>query len=324
MVDGVDTPVSNNSWQTDGSVPKLRAMGFGELLDTLFSLYRAHFKAFLGIATLYFTAMLIGGTISFFDDSIGRDTRVVLWIVTMSVLSCVSVFVVSALVFASVQAYLDGKIKTGTVLRQARRQFFRCLISFIVFGLIIFVLTFLILLVFVGLSRSFVSSSIVVRGVVFSIFVMIILSAASSFVAYWCFYISTISVEQTTAPPALGRSDELIRDKWWRINGVMLAILLLQFSVGFIFRFTFGILLELTKLADINEFVATIQWGAFFQLPRNVAEFHLVTALMYLINSGIDALTLPIWVIGCTLLYFDQRIRREGFDIEVMATRRGK
>ena len=324
MVDGVDTPVSNNSWQTDGSVPKLRAMGFGELLDTLFSLYRAHFKAFLGIATLYFTAMLIGGTISFFDDSIGRDTRVVLWIVTMSVLSCVSVFVVSALVFASVQAYLDGKIKTGTVLRQARRQFFRCLISFIVFGLIIFVLTFLILLVFVGLSRSFVSSSIVVRGVVFSIFVMIILSAASSFVAYWCFYISTISVEQTTTLPTLGRSDELIRGKWGRINAVMLGVLLLHFSINLIFRIAFGTLLTLTGLAEVTEFFATVQWMTVFQLPTRVDEFHLVTALMYVINSGIDALTMPIWVIGCTLLYFNQRIRREGFDIEVMATRQGK
>ena len=323
MVDGVDTPVSNNSWQTDGSVPKLRAMGFGELLDTLFSLYRAHFKAFLGIATLYFTALLIGGTISFFDNSIGRDTRVVLWIVTMSVLSCVSVFVVSALVFASVQAYLDGKIKTGTVLRQAGRHFFRCLVSAIIFGLVISLLTFFCVLFFGGTFRPLISNSVGAIIVGLGIFVILFL-AISSFTTYWCFYISAIFVERLSDRGELRRSRALIRGRWWRINGVMLATLLLQFSVGFIFRVTFGILLELTKLADINEFVATIQWGAFFQLPRNVAEFHPLTALMYLINFGVDALTLPIWVIGCTLLYFDQRIRREGFDIEVMATRQGE
>ena len=324
VVDGVDAPASDNSSQLKNELPRLQAMRFGELLDTMFSLYRAHFKVFLGIATLYFTAMLIGGTISFFDDSIGRDTRVVLWIVTMSVLSCISVFVVSAIVFASVQAYLDGKIIIGTVLRQAGRHFFRCFISAILVGLIVFIMTFLILLVFVGFTGSFVSSSIVVMVVALSIFLFIIFSAASSFVAYWCFYISTISVERATTLSALGRSDELIRNRWWWINGVMIAIFLLQFSIGFIFRFTFGLLLELTKLAEINEFVATIQWGAFFQLPRNVAEFDPLTALMYLINSGIDAFTLPIWVIGCTLLYFDQRIRKEGFDIEVMATRQGE
>ena len=316
MVDGVGTPASNNSSQTENEVPRLRAMRFGELLDTTFSLYRAHFRAFFGIATLYFVAMLMGVSISFFRNAVERDTNVVIWILTIGVIFCVSIFVVSAIIFASVQAYLDGKIKTGTVLKQAKRQFFRCLISAIIFGLIISVLTFIILLCVILLSRSFVPRSIVALGVFLLIF-----SAASSFIIYWCFYISAISAEQATVLPALGRSDELIRGGWWRINGVMLAILLLHFSVGLIFRIAFGILLTLTELAEIGEFVDAVQWLMFFQLPINVAEFHLVTALMYLINLGIDAFTLPIWVIGCTLLYFDQRIRREGFDIEVMVTR---
>ena len=153
---------------------------------------------------------------------------------------------------------------------------------------------------------------------------MIIATAASSFAIYWCFYISAISVEGISARAELRRSGELIRDRWWRINGVMLAIFLLQFGVGFIFRFAFGIFLDLTELAQLSEFFATIQWGAFFQLPINAAEFHLLTSLMYLINLGIDAFTMPIWVIGVTLLYFNQRIQREGFDIEMMAARLGE
>ncbi len=320
MLDGIDIPASDNSSQTENEVPRLRAMGFGELLDTTFSLYRSHFRTFLGIATGYLVAMVIGVSISFLDNSIGRDGRVVLWIVTIGVISCVSVFVVSALVFASVQAYLDGKIKTGAVFRQAGRHFFRCLMGAIVFGLIISLLTFLILLVFVvGFTRFFLPNL-----VVFSIFLFIIFSAASSFLTYWCFYISAISVEQTKIPPALGRSDDLIRRRWWRINGMMLAILLIYFSVGFIFRMGVGTLLTLTELAEITEFLDTAQWVPFFQLLINVDEFYLVPALMSFINLGIDTFTMPIWIIGCTLLYFDQRIRREGFDIEVMATRRGE
>lgn len=298
-------------------------MGFGEILDTTFSLYRSHFGTFLGIATGYFIAMLIGVSISFLDNAIARDTKVVLWILTFSVICCISVFVVSALVFASVQAYLDGKIETGTVLRHAKRHFFRCLISFIVFGLIIFFLTFLILLVFVGIFRSSVSDSVAVLLImVLSVFVVLFF-AVSSFVIYWCFYISAIFVEQT-ARTGLGRSGELIRGEWWRINAVMLGILLLHYSVCLIFRIAFATLLTLIGLAEITEFFATVQWMTVFQLPTSVDEFHLVTALMYVINSGIDALTMPIWVIGCTLLYFDQRIRREGFDIEIMATHQGK
>ena len=46
--------------------------------------------------------------------------------------------------------------------------------------------------------------------------------------------------------------------------------------------------------------------------------------MMCFINLGIDIFTMPIWVIGGTLLYFNQRIRKEGFDIEMMATRQGE
>ena len=322
VLDGIDMSASNNLLQTEAGIQKIRAMGFADLLDTIFSLYRTHFRTFLGIATGYFIAMLIGVSISFFNDSIEGDMKTVIWFFTIGAISCVSVFVVSALVFATAQAYLDGKIETGTVLRQARRQFFRCLVSSIAFGLIIFFFAFLLLLVFIGFYRSFrLSDSVSLFIAGFSILALLFF-AVSSFVTYWCFYISAIFVEKMTIRRTLGRSGELIRGRWWRVNGVMFAILLLYFSISLIFRAAFGILLTLTELAEITEFLDTVQWMAFFQLPRNVAEFYPLTALMSLINLGIDTFTMPIWVIGCTLLYFNQRIRREGFDIEVMATRR--
>ena len=45
--------------------PKLHAMGFAELLDETFSLYRAHFRAFVSIASGYSIAMLVGISIVF-------------------------------------------------------------------------------------------------------------------------------------------------------------------------------------------------------------------------------------------------------------------
>jgi hypothetical protein len=38
------------------------------------------------------------------------------------------------------------------------------------------------------------------------------------------------------------------------------------------------------------------------------------------INSVVTSLMLPVGIIGSTLLYFDQRIRKEGFDIEMRVT----
>ena len=135
-------------------------MGLSDLLDTTFSLYRTHFWSFLRIATAYFIAMLIGVSISFFDDWIGKSTKTTIWVFTIGAIFCVSVFVVSALVFASVQAYLDGKIRIGTALKQAKRQFFRCLVSSLIFGLITFLITFLIVVLFAAIYTPFESGDI--------------------------------------------------------------------------------------------------------------------------------------------------------------------
>ena len=313
-------PEPTDPSQANHGPPIPRAMGFGELLDTTFSLYREHFWSFLRIATAYFIAMLIGVSISFFDDWIGSGTKTAIWVFTIGAIFCVSVFVVSALVLASAQAYLDAELRIGTVLKQAKQQFFRCLVSSLIFGLITFLITFLIVVLFAAIYAPFESGDIS-RSIGGLSVLLIIFSAAAVFLTYWCFYISAIFVEGISARAELRRGRELIRGRWWRINGMMLAVFLLHFGIGFICRTAFGILLTLTGLAEISEFFGTVQWMAFLQLPRNLTEFHLLNMLMHLLNLGIDAFTMPIWVIGGTLLYFDQRIRQEGFDIEVMATR---
>ena len=313
--------------QTADASPNLRAMGFGDLLDTTFSCYRTHFWSFLGIATLYFIAMLIGVSISFLDDSIEKSTRTMIWVFTIGALLCVSIFVISALVCASVQASLNGQVSIGTALKQAKRQFFRCLVSSFIFGLTTFLTTFLVSLVTGALFGNYFGTfvpedifSVIARLIV----LLIMFGAAAAFVTYWCFYISALFVEDISTLGELRRSRELIRGRWWRINGTMLAIFLLHFGMSFILRSAIAIPLALTEITEMGEFFGTVQWMAFFQLPTHLTEFHLLSALMHLVNLGIDMFTMPIWVIGCTLLYFDQRIRKEGFDIEVMATRQSE
>ena len=316
-------PEPTDPSQTNNGPRKLQAMGFGELLDTTFSLYRAHFWSFFAVATPYLIAMLIGVSISFFDDWIGKSTRTTIWVFTIGAIFCVSVFVVSALISASAQAYLDGKISTWTVLKQGGRQFFRCCVGLFIYGLLTVILTFIIVLPLGGtlsVFRQNESLSLVSALVILSVMGC----AVVCFVTCWCFLAATVLVENKSIWDGFGRRPELLSRTWCRVIGTMCAIFLLHFSISFIFRIAFGILLTLTGLVDIQEFFETVQWLAFFQLPRNLTEFHLLNVLMHLINLGIDTITMPIWVIGGTLLYFDQRIRKEGFDIEVMATRQGE
>ena len=61
-------------------------------------------------------------------------------------------------------------------------------------------------------------------------------------------------------------------------------------------------------------------WG----VPVTRRGLSFSNGLMYIICLGADTFAMPIWVIGDTLLYFNQRIRKEGFDIEMMATHQGE
>ena len=318
-----------NPLQMNNEPQKLRAMGFGDLLDAIFSLYRAHFLPFLAIASGYFVSILIVISIVFLDDSVGRGPKIAIWISTVSVIFGVSVFVVSGLVFASTEAYLSRNIRVGAVLRQAIHRFLPCFIGSLLFGLLAYLCMVLANILFIALIESYMGTVGVGRSMFFWNFTVglgagiIIVCLAGFFLPYWSLFVSTVSLEGRSMRAGLRRSRELIRGRRWRVIGTVLAIFLLPFAIGFVLRAVFAFLLALTGLDGVGSFLETVRWMSLWELPTNLEELRLSYVLMYLINLGVDTFTIPIWVIGCTLLYFDQRIRKEGFDIEMMETHQG-
>ena len=303
---------------------KLRPMGFGDLLDAIFSLYRAHFLPFLTIAAGYFVAMLIVISIVFLDDSVGRGAKIAIWISTVSIIFGVSIFVVSGLVFAGTEAYFGRNIRVRAVLRQAMPRFLPCFVGSLLFGLVAFLCGFLANILFIVLVDSYVSTVgvgnvniLLLNFTLGLLFAIMIVSIVGFFLPYWSFFVSTVSLEGRSMRAGLRRSRELIRGTRWRVIGTILAIFLLPFAIGFVLRAVFAFLLILTGLDGVGGFLDTVRWMSLWELPTNLAELRLSYVLMYLINLGVDTFTIPIWVIGCTLLYFDQRIRKEGFNIEM-------
>ena len=309
--------------QTHNALPTLRALGFGELLDTTFSLYRTHFWSFLGIASVYFIAMGIGVSICFFDDSAGRAEMITIWVPTVVAVFGVSLFVVSGLVFATAQAYLGKSIRMGVVLGGAGRQFFRCFVGSLIYAVLAALLTALLTLPLGGIVAAVGDSEpLTIALGLFAL--LVVVGAAVWFLTYWCFFAAAVLVEGKPIWAGMRRRRELFGHTRWRIFGMMFALLLLSFLVGVVFRTTFALPLTFTGLEGLGDFFDNVRWMVFWELPTQRAELSVSHVLMYLINLGIDTFTLPIWVIGFTLLYFDQRIRKEGFDIEVMAARQGE
>ena len=315
--------------QANNVLPKLQAIGFSELLDTTFSLYRTHFLSFFGIASGYFIAIAIAISIIFLDDSVGPSVRVEIWVPTAIAVFGVSLFVVSRLVFAGGQVCLGNTISVGDVLRQGKRQFLPYFVGSFLFGLITIVCVLLSSFVLALLMTSYIRSTTGTSGVEIGIlnFILRILmpllmvGIVGFFITYWSFFVSATLLEGTSMRVGFRRSRALISGRRWRVIGTVIAIFLLAFAIGFILRTVFASLLVFSGLEGVENFRETVQWMALWELPTKLSKLRLSHVLMYLINLGIDTFTMPIWVIGFTRLYFDQRIRKEGFDIEVMATR---
>ena len=137
------------------------------------------------------------------------------------------------------------------------------------------------------------------------------------------FYAQTVLIEEHSATNALRRSRELVKGAWWRVFGIMLAIFLLAFMIQ-----TVPAILFIISFSVFTEEISAEEglWEMFRRMfaPELTAWNGLVTyVIQSCINYFVTSLMLPLTVIGSTLLYFDQRIRKEGFDVEMDVTNGG-
>ena len=133
----------------------------------------------------------------------------------------------------------------------------------------------------------------------------------------WGFFPLTVLVEDNSATAALRRSGELVKGAWWRVFSIMLAIAMIALAIELIFLAFSTSIFALSGIAgelDPLELLRRTVWDHHGMMDP-------LLLLLHAINTAIEALTGPIMPIGFTLLYFDQRIRKEGFDIEMRATR---
>ena len=270
----------------------LHPMSFVDILDGIFSLYRNHFRLFLGIVAIYIVIGLGLDLISVAAVTGAAPITSITIAVFMGIGSfIVSFLVVAGLAYASALVYLDRDITAQDALQQAWRRFFSLLGSAILWGLVV--------------GGLFIT----IIGIPFAIY----------FSVRWGFYTLPVLFEETTARNALRRSTELVRGTWWRVFGIMLAVSVIAFMISFILEVSFGFILTIIGIAEVED--ATL-WDTirrlFIPLPSEVGWFPY--AIRRFVSVTIAGLAMPIGIIGSMLLYFDLRIRKEAFDIEMQVT----
>lgn len=107
------------------------------------------------------------------------------------------------------------------------------------------------------------------------------------FLVIWFFAPHAIIVEGRNPISALGRSRELVRGNWWRVFGIIAPIFIVLFLI-----------------ATIPNFVPSL----------------LTTIVGNVIIAVVSALLFPIVYIAGTLVYIDMRVRKEGYNLDMMAS----
>lgn len=302
---------------SDGEVStaaSLQPMGFSDILDNMFSLYRNHFRLFVTICSVYLvygfvTDLLIGISTVYASNSGEFGTLMLVSVAFELIGVVVMLFVVSAIVFGSAEAFLGKEITASAAFKRTERRFWPYVGSNFLYGLVVGLLV------------------ITCLGIPLAIF----------FAFRWIFCSLAAVFEEKSAVKALRRSSELVKGGWWRVFGMMIAIFLLLFFVQSIIQISLSFVLGITHVMGENgDLVERLRQyfspsmdgdGDLAEIWRQILLPQLTTwkeliaySIQNFISLAINCLMFPISFIGVTLVYFDRRIRIEGFDIEMRVT----
>ncbi|RKU31022.1 hypothetical protein C6499_05170 [Candidatus Poribacteria bacterium] len=284
-----DTSRNHNSEPTIGTTV-LKPMRFEDILDTTFSLYRKHFSLFLGLVAFSLLSELALHFLVNFSEFFSHYSLLKLLGIAI-VLIAITFFIIGigGIAIGSGATYLGENITIHSVLQRTMDRFWQLLGCFLIWLLGVTVLT------------------VTVIGIPFAIY----------FAVRWGLFLGTIMFEKPVISIALGRSSELVKGMWWRVFGMLLAIFLLTTMVHAIIEISIGFILIATNLMSEVDFIDILEWGLFGEPFEGVTPFFY--AISIVIHLAVYAISFPIWIIGITLLYFNQRIRIEGFDIEMQS-----
>lgn len=145
----------------------------------------------------------------------------------------------------------------------------------------------------VGTVMLVVTVVVAVAGILFLVLIM---------VARLVFLPQIVMIEGEHAGNALGRAMRLGKGNWHRVAGIIAFTYFV--SISLFSALTLPVLAGL-YLAGVltQEFFVSPGWSIVYTSFRDI--------------SGL--LSLPIWIVSFTLLYFDSRVRQEAYDVDLLA-----
>lgn len=285
----------------ESSSPQLRPMSMGELFDRIIRLYRQNFLTFIGIVALVqvpltivqlIVALYSGNQFASFAESGFSPTSGIPNSFFLSfVVSILSFILVQGLGTAALtravgNSYLGQKTSIMDAYRQIKGSWPSLLGALFLAGLISILLFVWIIIPCIGW-----------------------VTGPGAFVYYAWVVIPLIApvvvLERHPASGAVRRIWSLVRRRFWPV--LWFALLLLLFN-------------QLVIAGPTSLVNLIFQFGVGDGFNLSTDQFVLQTVVSTVVQFVFSLLYLPLQLAGYTLLYFDLRVRLEGFDLAVLAS----
>jgi len=151
--------------------------------------------------------------------------------------------------------------------------------------------------VLLGLIYVVALPALVLAGLVVLAFITVPLGMAA-LATLTVFSGHAVIIEQQGPAAAIGRAFRLGKKRFWPLLGTGIVYYLLSTVLSYIVAFPFS-------------------FGA--GIAAAATESVIPLALTTVVEGLLGAVVTPFMTVGLTLVYFDTRIRTEGYDLEVMA-----
>ena len=294
----------------------LQPLNLGELLDRMFSLYRKNFLLFFGIMLLpSLLAMASGILMAVFRSPMvappsqgATAVNPVLigsvmggFIVAMVAYWIVYAIALGASTFAVADVYLGRTATIAASYRRIRGRIWRLfwlmfLVSLRVFG--VFVLLMLCFALFIPLLGGRGSAA----GIVIALMMLVLFPVAFGLTIWlmlrYSVCIPSMVLEDLRAGQAIRRSTQLMKGNYLRCFLLLMLTVVITYVSLTIFQGPFYIAMILTARHG------------------QVAIWLLSLSSVFGALGG--ALSAPLIMIGLVLLYYDIRVRKEAFDLQLM------
>ncbi len=313
---------------------RLHPLTLGEVLDRTAQLYRSRFLVYFGIGVIPAgTVLVFASAIFVFLAWVGSDAagevsaplaKEISWLFAGAVLLlgapvCLAATAVgwAAMSHAAARSFLGGKIGIRDAYKAAWQQGWRYIWLYLLVALTVGAAPLAVFLAAAPVADRLIA--LVTRfgagaAATLTGAAMFLLLGALAVYALWmllrlCLAFPASVVEEMSAWHALKRGAELSQGTKARILLLFLLGFALSWLLALGFTIPVGILLSLVPSANNPQHA---------QMLGTILMF-----TWYGLWFAVQALTKPVYGIALTLLYFDQRIRKEGFDIEWMMQEAG-